>query len=106
MHRQVTQDVAAVRPGLFHALALEGDSRVFRDIKEMIAAKILIAVVVLGVDARDVDRRCHRRFLRMISIDIDRAFEFLKVPSHEAKKVAHLEADRGMDRIDLVGASA
>ena len=89
--------------GLFHALAFEGDRRVFRDVKEIRAPQILVALVVLRVDARGIDRRGDGRFFRMIGIDADRAFEFLEAAGHITEEVPHLEIDRGMDRIDLVG---
>jgi len=102
VHREVADDVATFSSGLLHTLALESDRREFRHFEKIWTTQVFIALVVFCVDARHVDRRRDRGFLRMIHVHMDRAFEFLEVARHKTKEVPHFKADRGMDRIDLV----
>ena len=60
MHGQVTDDIGAIHSGLFHAPALESNCRILGDIEEISAPQIVIAIVILGIDTRDIDRGINR----------------------------------------------
>ena len=62
---------------------------------------MLVALRVRGIDARGLNRRNDRGFLRVLAIDLDRPAKLGELASRGSEQVPDLECDRGMGRIDL-----
>ena len=84
-----------------HLRALEGDLRVLLDVEEIRGAEVLVALLVVGVDARGIDRAVDRALLRRVGIELDLAVELVETTGHVAEEVADLEAHVGVRRVDL-----
>lgn len=50
VHREVAEDVAALRAGLFHTAALERYLRVFGHVEKFRAAQVIVPLLDSGVD--------------------------------------------------------
>ena len=94
MHREIAENVAALRPGLLYAPAFERDLGKFFHVKEFRAAKMVVAFFDVRVDAPHVDLRCDRRILRMLAIDVDLTAESCEFAMGSAKKLMHGETNR------------
>src|SRR5438270_7276139 len=99
---EVAQNVAALRPRLFYASALERDLRIFVDVKKFRAAQMIVSLFDSRIDAAHVDLRRHRGILRMLAVDVDLAIKLCELSLSRAQKLMHTETDRGSRRIKLV----
>ena len=57
VHGEIAENVAALRPRSRHAAALKCDLGKFRNVKELGAAQMLVALLDPGVDAAHVNLR-------------------------------------------------
>jgi len=103
MHREIAEDVAALRSGLLDALAFERHLGKFFDVKEFRAAEMVVPFFDVRVDAAHVDLRGDRRILRMLAVDVDLAAESCEFAVGGAEKLMHGETNRGARGIELVG---
>jgi len=94
MHREIAEDVAALRSGLLDALAFERHLGKFFDVKEFRAAEMVVPFFDVRVDAAHVDLRGDRRILRMLAVDVDLAAESCEFAMGSAKKLMHGETNR------------
>jgi len=94
VHREVAEDVAALRSGSLDASAPERHLGKFFHVKEFRAAKMVVPFFDVRVDAAHVDLRRDRRILRMLAVDVDLAAETCKFAMGGAKKLMHGETNR------------
>ena len=59
VHREVAQNITALRPGAFYAAALERHLRKFFHIKKFRAAQMIVPLFDARIDAAHVDLRRH-----------------------------------------------
>ena len=103
MHREIAENVAALRSGSLDASAPERDLGKFFHVKEFRAAKMVVPFFDVRVDAAHMDLRGDRRILRMFAIDVDLAAETCEFAMGGAEKLMHGEANSGARGIELVG---
>lgn len=94
MHREIAEDVAALRPGSLYAPAPKRYLRKFFHVKEFRAAEVVVAFFDLRVDAAHVDLRGDRGILRMLSVDVDLTVESCEFAVGGAEKLMHREPNR------------
>src|SRR5439155_20012394 len=94
VHREIAEDVAALRARPFYASALERDLRIFVGIKKFRAAQMIVALFDARIDAAHVDLRRHRRILRMLAVDVDLAIKLRELSLSRAYELIHTETDR------------
>jgi hypothetical protein len=99
---EVTENVATLRPGLFHAPTLERDLRIFFHIKELSAAQMIVSLFDPCIDAAHVNLRCNGGILRMLSIDLYLATKLREFSVSGSQKLVHAEADCRTGRIEPV----
>src|SRR5207244_12560847 len=68
---EVAQNVAALRPRLFYASALERDLRIFVDVKKFRAAQMIVSLFDPRIDAARLDLCRYRGILLMLAVDVD-----------------------------------
>src|SRR6266480_1184930 len=90
---EVAQNVAALRPRLFYASALERDLRIFVDVKKFRAAQMIVSLFDPRIDTAHVDPRRHRGILWMLAVDVDLAIELGEFPLCRPQKLMHAETD-------------
>src|SRR5436305_14883794 len=93
---EVAQNVAALRPRLFYASALERDLRIFVDVKKFRAAQMIVSFFDSRIDAAHVDLCRYRGILRVLSVDVDLTIKFGEFSLCGAKKLAHAETDHSL----------
>jgi len=103
MHREIAENVAALRSGSLDASAPERDLGKFSHVKEFRAAQMIVAFFNVRINAAHVDLRGDRGVLRMFAIDVDLAAETCEFAMGGAEKLMHGEANRGARGIELVG---
>src|SRR6478609_68845 len=103
MHREIAENVAALRSGSLHASAPERDLGKFFDVKEFRTAKMVVSLFNVRVDAAHIDLRGDRRILRMLAIDVDLAAETCEFALGGTEKLMHGETNRRARGIELVG---
>src|SRR5207247_246047 len=90
--------------GGFHDLGgFERDGGIFLDVEKVLRFQVLVALGNVGVEAVDFDRAAGAPSVRLVRIEIDRAFEILERALRIRKNVAYLESDAGVFFVDLVG---
>src|SRR5262249_51801284 len=88
---------------LLHRLALESDLRKFRRVQEIRTAQIVVAVVIIRVDTRRLDRHIDGRLGRIFVVKGNRAAKVVKASVNRAHgQVLHGKANGRVDRIDFV----
>ena len=102
MHRQVAENIAALRTGAFHAATLECHLRKFLHVEEFRAAQVIVSLFDARVDAADIDLRRDRGVFRMLTINVDLATELREFSVGSSEKLVHRETNRGTGRIELV----
>ena len=103
MHREIAENVAALRSGSLDASGPERDLGKFFHVKEFRAAQVIVPLFYPRIDTAYVDLRGDRRILRMFAIDVDLATETCEFAMGGAEKLMHGEANRGARGIELVG---
>src|SRR6266513_380838 len=99
---EVAQNVAALRPRLFYASALERDLRIFVDVKKFRAAQMIVSLFDPRIDAAHVNLCRHRGILRMLAVDVDLTIELGEFSVRSPQKLMHTETDRRACRIEPV----
>ena len=94
MHREVADDVAALRSRAFHAPALESDLRKLFYVEEFRAAQVVVPFLDVRVDAVHIDLRRDRGILRTLPIDIDFAAESREFSVGGTEELMHAEPNR------------
>src|SRR5439155_590730 len=100
--RQVAGDLELVRGGLLHRGGLEGELRVLGDVEESVAAQVLVARRLVGVDAAGIDRHLHGALGPVVPVDDDLPLELGETSGHPAEQVPDGEGDGAVRRIDRV----
>src|SRR5207249_12008750 len=103
MHREIAENVAALRSGSLDASAPERDLGKFSHVKEFRAAQMIVAFSNVRINAAHVDLRRDRGVLRMFAIDVDLAAETCEFAMGGAEKLMHGEANRGARGIEQIG---
>ena len=103
MHREIAENVAALRSGSLDASAPERDLGKFFHVKEFRTAKMVVSFFNVRVDAAHVDLRGDRRILRMLAIDVDLAAETCEFALGGTQELMDGETNRGARGIELVG---
>src|SRR5258706_5773158 len=65
---------------LFDRLALEGQLRIFRHLKEIRCPQMLVSVLVLRVDTGRLNHHMDRRLLRGLRVELDPSGELVEAP--------------------------
>jgi hypothetical protein len=99
---EVTENVAALRPGLFHAPTLERDLRIFFHIKEFSASQMIVSLFDPCIDAAHVNLRCNGGILRMLSIDLYLATKLREFSVSGSQKLVHAETYCRTGRIEPI----
>src|SRR5215831_11096844 len=94
MHREIAENVTALRAGSLDAPALKRDLRKFFCVKKFRAAQMIVALLYARVDAAHLDLCCDRRILRMLAIDINLAPKFRELSVRGAEELMHAETNR------------
>ena len=102
VHREVAENVTALRPSPLHAPALKSDLGKFFHVKEFHAAQMIVPLFDARVDAAHVDLCRDRGILRMLAVDLDLAAELREFSMGGAEELVHGESDRRSGRIELV----
>src|ERR687887_511193 len=89
MDGKVAENVAALRPRLFYASALEGHLGIFVDIKKFGAAQMIVSFFDPRIDTAHVNLRRNRGTLRMLAVDIDPAIELRKFSVSRSQELMH-----------------
>ena len=93
MHREIAENVAALRSGSLDAPAPEHHLGKFFHVKEFRAAKMVVPFFNSRIDAAYVDLRGDRRILRMLAIDVDLAAESCEFSMSGAEKLMDTKAN-------------
>ena len=102
--------IPVILPELVVAVVLdrgrdEGDLRVGGDVEEVVGADVVVALLVAGVDAGDLDRDVHRGVARVVTVDGGGAVELVERTTHlRHHRVPRDEAETAVRRVDRVGA--
>src|SRR3954453_7402742 len=81
----------------------EGDLRVLVHRQEVVAAQVLVALAVAGVDALRLDRHAPGRVGRVLAVDVERALELVERAAHLGHhRVPRAEPDPGVRGVDRV----
>ena len=94
MHREIAENVAALRAGPFHAAALECDLGKSFHVKKFRAAQMIVPFFDARVDAAHIDLRGYRGILRMLAVDVDLAAEPCEFAMGGAEKLMYGETNR------------
>ena len=89
MHRQAAENVATLRPGPFHAAALEYNLRKFLHVEEFRAPQVIIPFFDSRVDAAHVDLRRYRGIFGTLAVDLDLATESCEFPMGGTQELMH-----------------
>jgi len=103
VHREVADDVAALRPGALHTSALKSHVGKFFHVKEFRAAQMIVPFLDARVDAAHVDLCCNGGILRMLAVHIDLTAKSCEFSLRGAEELMHRETDCRAGRIELVG---
>ncbi len=93
MHREIAENVAALRPGSLYASAFERDLGKFFRVKEFRASEMVVAFFDVRVDAPHVDMGGDRGILRMLAVHVDFTAESCEFAVGGAEKLMHREAN-------------
>src|SRR5437667_12704418 len=102
LNGEVAKNVAALRPRLFYAPALERDVRIFVDVKKFRAAQMIVSFFDSRIDAAHVNLCRHRGILRMLAVDVDLTIELGEFSVRSPQKLMHTETDPRARRIEPV----
>jgi len=103
MHREIAENIAALRAGSLDGSAPERHLGKLFHVKKFRTAKMVVPFFDPRIDAAHVDLRGDRGILRMFAIDVDLAAETCEFAMSGAEKLMHGEANRGARGIELVG---
>jgi hypothetical protein len=78
---QVTGDHEVGLAGLLHLGRGKGDGRVIRDVEE-VAAQVLVAPLVAGLDALRLDRELGAGPQRVVAVQVRAALDIAELPAH------------------------
>src|SRR5262249_82146 len=93
MHRQVAENVAALRTGAFHAAALECHLRKFLHVEEFRTPQMIVPLFDARVDAAHIDLRRDRGILRLLAVDLYLAAESCEFPMGATQKLMHTKTN-------------
>ena len=93
VHREIAENVAALLSGSLNASAPERDPGKFFYVKEFRAAKMVVSLLNVRVDAAHVDLCGNRRILRMLAIDVDLAAETCEFALGAAQELMDTKAN-------------
>src|SRR5260221_793120 len=79
---QVAGQVVAIAAQRFDLGALEGDRRIVRDIEEVGGSQVVVALLVVGPDARRLDGNFYGRRFLVVGVDIPRDADLGEVATH------------------------
>ena len=103
MHRELAENVAALRTGSFYAAALECHLRKFLHVEEFWTAQMIVPFLDARIDAADVYLSHNRGIFRMLAVDLDLAAESCEFSMSGAEKLMHRETNGRAGRIEFVG---
>ncbi len=101
MKGELASELSLLTGPLLQLGALERESGILLDVKEVGAAQVLVALRLIGIDAGCLDGALHYQLLGILGVEVDHAFEAVETPLHARKEVADAEADVGMRGVDL-----
>src|SRR5260221_4099776 len=101
---QVAGQVVAIATERLDLGALEGDRRVVRDVEEVGGSQVVVALLVVGPDARRLDGNFYCRRFWVVGVDIPRDADLGEVATHRHHaQVLGGELDLRVERIGLPG---
>src|SRR6266404_2303510 len=87
VHGKIAENVAALRPRLLHAAALENDFGKSLHVKKFRTAQVIVAFDDSSVDAAHINSRRHRGFFGVLPVDVDLAVEFRELSMRGSEKL-------------------
>src|SRR5690606_34314683 len=100
-------DIGSAFAGALDRSGLEGRRRVLADIQEVVATQVLVALGMVGIEARRLERHLDLAGFRLRRVEAEAPLEILEgSPQPAIAQVAGLEIDEGMLALlvdDVVG---